>query len=102
MGIEPEIINLRSIRPLDMETINASIKKTNHLLTVEQGWPSSGVGAEIFARVMESDAFFHLDQPPIRLTSVDIPMPYASTLETASVPRPVDIVNATKKLLNLK
>lgn len=102
IGIEPEIINLRSLRPLDMETINTSIKKTNHLITVEQGWPSSGIGAEILAKVMESETFYYLDQPPIRLTSVDIPIPYALSLENASVPRPADIVNATKKLLNVK
>lgn len=102
IGIEAEIINLRSLRPLDMETINASVKKTNHLITVEQGWPSSGIGAEVLARIMESDTFYHLDQPPIRLTSVDIPIPYALNLETASTPIPADIVNAAKKLLNKK
>lgn len=102
IGIEAEIINLRSIRPLDMNTINKSVSKTNHLITVEQGWASSGVGAEILARMMESEAFYYLDQPPIRLTGVDAPMPYALSLENASVPRPVDIVNAAKKLLNVK
>lgn len=98
-GIEAEVINLRSLRPLDEETIFNSIKKTNHAISVEQGWPQHGIGAEICARIMESEAFFHLDAPVIRLTGVDVPMPYAKDLEAAAIPRPPDVVAAVRKLL---
>lgn len=101
-GIEAEVINLRSIRPLDITTIAASVAKTNHLISVEQGWPTCGVGAEILARIMESESFFHLDQPAIRLTGVDVPMPYATGLEAAALPRAKDVVEATKKILKVK
>jgi pyruvate dehydrogenase E1 component beta subunit len=98
-GISAEVINLRSIRPLDRETIIKSIKKTNHLLTVEEGWPQHGVGAEIVASVCEADAFDYLDAPPLRVCGADIPMPYAHNLEAMSIPQPVDISDFTKKLL---
>lgn len=98
-GIECEVINLRTIRPLDMDTIFQSVKKTHHLVTVEQGWPQSGVGSEIVARVMEDETFFHLDAPVWRVTGVDVPMPYAKTLEAAALPQPNDIVMAVKKVL---
>jgi pyruvate dehydrogenase E1 component beta subunit len=101
-GIEAEVINLRSLRPLDVNTVTASVAKTNHLITVEQGWPSAGIGAEILARIMESEAFFHLDQPAIRLTGVDTPMPYTKSLEIAALPVPRDVVDAAKKLLKVK
>ncbi|KAK9881166.1 hypothetical protein WA026_014514 [Henosepilachna vigintioctopunctata] len=101
-GIEAEVINLRSLRPLDMNTIAASVAKTNHLISVEQGWPTCGIGAEILARIMETETFFHLDQPALRLTGVDVPMPYATTLEAAALPRSQDVVEATKKLLKQK
>lgn len=74
-GIDAEVINLRSIRPLDMKTIFDSVKKTHHLVTVENGWPQYGVGAEICARVMEDETFFHLDAPVYRCCGVDVPMP---------------------------
>lgn len=98
-GIECEVINLRSIRPLDMDTIFQSVQKTHHLVTVEQGWPQSGVGSEIVARVMEHETFFHLDAPVWRVTGVDCPMPYAKTLEAAALPQPNDIVSAVKQVL---
>lgn len=101
-GIEAEVINLRSIRPLDMNTIAASVAKTNHIISVEQGWPTCGVGSEILARIMESESFFHLDQPAIRLTGADVPMPYATGLEAAALPRANDVVEATKKILKVK
>jgi len=101
-GIECEVINLRSIRPLDEETIVKSVTKTNHLVTVEQGWPQCGIGSEICARIMEGEAFYHLDAPVIRVTGVDIPMPYAKTLETAALPQPHDIVRAVKRVLSVK
>ena len=99
LGISVEVINLRSIRPLDMETINESIKKTNHCMTVEGGWPQHGVGAEISASISEGPAFHYLDAPVIRICGVDAPMPYAATLETAATPQPHNIVAAVKRML---
>ncbi|CAH0559449.1 unnamed protein product [Brassicogethes aeneus] len=101
-GIEAEVINLRSLRPLDTETIKQSLAKTNHLMTVEQGWPMCGIGAEIMAQIMESQAFFYLDQPALRLTGVDVPMAYTKTLEQHSIPVPADVVSAAKKLLKVQ
>ncbi|VEN36848.1 unnamed protein product [Callosobruchus maculatus] len=101
-GIECEVINLRSLRPLDIDTITKSVTKTNHLLSVEQGWPTCGIGAEILAQIMESEAFFHLDQPALRITGADVPMPYAKSLEIAAIPQPKDVVAAVKKLLKVK
>ncbi|KAJ3108157.1 pyruvate dehydrogenase E1, beta subunit [Phlyctochytrium planicorne] len=101
-GIKAEVINLRSIRPLDIDTIVASVKKTNHLITVEGGWPMFGVGSEIAAQVMESDAFNYLDSPVLRVTGADIPMPYAENLEKLSLPSVNNIVSAVKKSLNVK
>ncbi|CAG4966942.1 unnamed protein product [Parnassius apollo] len=98
-GVECEVINLRSLRPLDYETIAQSIAKTHHLVTVEQGWPQSGIGAEICARVMESPAFFELDAPAWRVTGADVPMPYARNLEALALPRPVDVVAAVRTVL---
>jgi len=98
-GISCEVINLRSIRPLDMDTINESIKKTNHCMTVEGGWPQHGVGAEISASISEGPAFHYLDAPVIRICGVDAPMPYAATLETAATPQPHNIVAAVKRVL---
>lgn len=100
-GINCEVINLRSLRPLDFETIANSVMKTNHLITVENGWPQSGVGAEICARVIESQVFDYLDAPVIRVTGADVPMPYAKSLEAGALPRPQDVVMAVKKLLNV-
>lgn len=101
-GIECEVINLRSLRPLDMETIIKSVQKTNHIITVEQGWPQCGIGSEICARIMESEAFYHLDAPVIRVTGVDVPMPYTKTLEQYALPQPHDVVEAVRKILNVK
>ena len=98
-GIECEVINLRSLRPLDTPTIEQSVVKTNHLVTVEQGWPTCGIGSEICARIMESEAFYHLDSPIVRVTGMDVPMPYTKTLEGYALPRAEDIVTAVKKVL---
>ncbi|BGP37166.1 pyruvate dehydrogenase E1, beta subunit [Rhodotorula kratochvilovae] len=87
-GIECEVINLRSIRPLDIETIKASVKKTNRLVTVEGGFPMFGVGSEIAAQIVESDAFDHLDAPVERITGADLPTPYAANLESQAFPTP--------------
>ncbi|XP_070758948.1 pyruvate dehydrogenase E1 component subunit beta, mitochondrial [Enoplosus armatus] len=100
-GIECEVINLRTIRPLDVECIETSVMKTNHLVTVEGGWPQFGVGAEICARIMEGPAFNYLDSPVTRVTGVDIPMPYAKILEDNSLPQIKDIIFSVKKTLNI-
>lgn len=92
---------MRTIRPMDIDTIEASVMKTNHLVTVEGGWPQFGVGAEICARVMEGPAFNFLDAPAVRVTGADVPMPYAKILEDNSVPQVKDIIFAIKKTLNI-
>lgn len=102
IGVDVEVINLRSIRPLDEETIINSVKKTNHLITVEQGWPQSGVGSEIVSRIMETDAFNYLDAPVYRVTGADVPMPYAKTLEAAALPTAQNVITTIKKSLNIK
>ena len=94
-GISVEVIDLRTIRPLDMDTILDSVKKTNRLVTVEEGWPQSGVGAEIAAQVM-ARAFDYLDAPVERVTGKDIPLPYAANLEQMSIPQVDDIMAAVK------
>jgi len=94
-GIEAEVINLRSIRPLDSATIVESVKKTNRLVNVEECWPTCGIGAEISARIME-EAFDFLDAPVSRVSGVDVPMPYAANLEALALPKPKDIVAAAK------
>lgn len=101
-GIEAEVINLRSIRPLDMDTICQSVKKTHHLVTVEQGWPQHGIGAEICARIMEDETFFHLDAPVWRVCGVDVPMPYAKTLEANALPQAHNVVEAVTKIIGPK
>lgn len=100
-GVECEVINLRSLRPLDEETIINSVMKTRNLVTVEQGWPQSGIGSEICARIIESPAFYYLESPVVRVTGVDVPMPYAQSLEAACIPQPNDVETAVKKVLKL-
>nr|WP_070959666.1 pyruvate dehydrogenase complex E1 component subunit beta [Hyphomonas sp. Mor2] len=94
-GISAEVIDLRSIRPLDMDTIVQSVKKTNRLVTAEEGWKHMGVGGEIAAGVTEQ-AFDYLDAPPARVTQKDVPLPYAGNLEDLSLPNADDIVAAAK------
>ena len=96
-GISAEVVNLRSLRPLDRDAIINSVKKTSRLVSVEEGWPQCGIGAEIAAIVMESDAFDYLDAPVERITGADIPMPYATALEKAALPCVNDIINAVKR-----
>lgn len=98
-GIECEVINLRSIRPLDIETIKKSVKKTNRLVTVEGGWPMFGVGSEICAQIMESEAFDHLDHPVVRVTGADVPMPYAKNLEDHALPDVKVIARVAKRVV---
>jgi pyruvate dehydrogenase E1 component beta subunit len=90
-----EVIDLRTIRPMDTETILASVRKTGRLVTIEEGWPQSGVGAEIAARVMEH-AFDYLDAPVLRVTGKDVLMPYAANLEKLALPSVAEIVDAVK------
>ena len=94
-GIDAEVIDLRTLRPLDTETIVNSVKKTNRLVTVEEGWPVAGVGSELSALIMEK-AFDWLDAPVARVTGADVPMPYAANLEKLALPQPENIVAAAK------
>ncbi|CAK9825389.1 Pyruvate dehydrogenase E1 component subunit beta, mitochondrial [Anthophora retusa] len=101
-GIEAEVINLRSLRPLDWDTIFKSITKTHRLMTVELGWPVCGVGSEIVATVMENPVFFQLDAPAIRCTGIDVPMPYAENIEYECTPKDHHIVTFAKKVCGVK
>ncbi|CAG8549654.1 11177_t:CDS:2 [Acaulospora morrowiae] len=101
-GISVEIINLRSIRPLDIDTIINSVKKTNHLVSAESGFPHFGVGSEICALAMETEIFDYLDAPVERVTSADVPTPYAQNLEYLSFPNAEVIVKAIKRSLYKK
>ncbi len=96
-GIEAEVIDLRTLKPMDIETIIASVKKTGRLVTVEEGWRQSGVGAEIAAAVMEL-AFDWLDAPVMRVTGKDVPMPYAANLEKLALPSIAEVVEAAKSV----
>jgi pyruvate dehydrogenase E1 component beta subunit len=96
-GISAEVINLRSLRPLDLDTIVKSIKKTNRLVTAEEGFPQSGVGAEIITLVNEY-AFDYLDAPPERITGADVPMPYSKAIEDLAIPQAHNIVNAARRV----
>jgi pyruvate dehydrogenase E1 component beta subunit len=95
-GISAEVINLRSIRPLDSYTILQSVKKTNRLVTVEESWAPYGVGAEISSIVMEH-GFDDLDAPVLRVAAADVPLPYAANLEALALPQVDEIVHAAKK-----
>jgi len=94
-GIEAEVVDLRTLRPMDTDTIVASVKKTGRAVVVEEGWPQSGVGAEIAARVMEH-AFDWLDAPVARVSGKDVPMPYAANLEKLALPSVAELVEAAK------
>jgi pyruvate dehydrogenase E1 component beta subunit len=94
-GIEAEVIDLRTLRPLDHETILESVRKTNRLVSAEEGWGPMGVGAEIVARVVEH-AFDYLDAPPLRVHQEDVPLPYAANLEVLSLPSVEKIVKAVR------
>jgi pyruvate dehydrogenase E1 component beta subunit len=94
-GIDAEVIDLRTIKPMDMETVIESVKKTARCVTVEEGWRQSGVGAEIAAQIMEH-AFDYLDAPVTRVTGKDVPMPYAANLEKLALPSAAEVVEAAK------
>jgi pyruvate dehydrogenase E1 component beta subunit len=97
-GIDAEVINLRSLRPFDTETVVASVKKTNRVVIVEEGWPFAGIGAEVAMQVIEG-AFDWLDAPPVRVHGVDVPLPYAANLEKLALPQPEWVVDAVKKIV---
>jgi pyruvate dehydrogenase E1 component beta subunit len=96
-NISAEIIDLRTIRPLDIETIVMSVEKTGRLVSVEEGWPNSGVGAEISAQIMEH-AFDYLDAPVLRVSGKDVPLPYAVNLERLALPQVQDIIAAARSV----
>jgi pyruvate dehydrogenase E1 component beta subunit len=94
-GVSVEVVDLRTLRPLDMETIARSVRKTNRVVTVEEGWPYAGIGAELAYRI-QHDLFDWLDAPVTRVTSLDVPMPYAENLEAAVIPDPSDVIRAIR------
>jgi len=96
-GIQAEVINLRSLRPLDVDTIVASVKKTNRLVSVEEGWPVAGMGSEIAAQMMDH-AFDYLDAPVVRVYGMDVPLPYAANLEKLALPQVDNIVQAVRQV----
>ncbi len=96
-GIEAEIIDLRTLRPLDIESVVASVKKTNRIVTVEEGWPICSIGSEVCSRVT-TEAFDYLDAPPLKITGADVPMPYAANLEKLALPSVEGIVRAAKSV----
>ncbi len=97
-GIEAEVINLRSLRPLDTDTIVASVKKTNRVVCVEEGWPFAGIGAEVAMQIIEH-CFDWLDAPPMRVHGMDVPLPYAANLEKLALPQPEWVVDAVRKII---
>ncbi|HTI80335.1 MAG TPA: pyruvate dehydrogenase complex E1 component subunit beta [Acetobacteraceae bacterium] len=97
-GIEAEVINLRSLRPFDTTTIVESVKKTNRIVSVEEGWPFAGIGAEVAMQIIEH-AFDWLDAPPVRVHGTDVPLPYAANLEKLALPQPDWVVDAVKKIV---
>jgi pyruvate dehydrogenase E1 component beta subunit len=96
-GIEAEVIDLRTIRPLDTDTIVDSVKRTNRLVTIEEGWPFAGIGSELAAVAMEQ-LFDWLDAPVVRVHGADVPMPYAANLEKLALPQAEHIIEAAKRV----
>lgn len=96
-GIDVEVIDLRTLRPLDIETIVTSVKKTNRCLSVEEGWPVAGIGSEI-AAIINEQCFDWLDAPVMRVCGVDVPLPYAANLERLALPQEKDIVQAVRDI----
>ena len=97
-GISCEVVNLRSLKPIDRETIAQYVKKTHRLISVEEGWPQNGIGAEIISIAIE-ESFDALDAPPERITGVDVPMPYSGVLESAALPSVDDIIVTARNLV---
>ncbi|HMN61076.1 MAG TPA: transketolase C-terminal domain-containing protein, partial [Anaerolinea sp.] len=98
-GIEVEIVDLRSLRPLDMDPVIASFRKTNRAVVVEEGWKSYGVGSEVTARIYE-EAFDYVDAPVKRVAQKEVPLPYNRDLEQMAIPNVNDVVAAVKEVLN--
>jgi pyruvate dehydrogenase E1 component beta subunit len=97
-GIEADVLDLRSLRPLDVDAILATVRKTNRVVYLEEGWPYAGIGAQIVALIQE-EAFDHLDAPVLRVTQADVPMPYARNLEVLAKPSAQRVIDACKKVL---
>ena len=97
LGSDAEVIDLRTLRPLDKATVLASLKKTNRMVVVEEGWPTCSIASEITAIVME-EGFDDLDAPVLRVTNVDVPLPYAANLEKLALLKVEDVVEAAKKV----
>jgi len=100
-GVACEVVDLRTLRPLDEESILASVRKTNRCVVVEEGWPFAGVGAQI-AFLVQSGAFDDLDAPVARVTGADVPMPYAKNLEHLAMPSVARVVQAAKSVMYLE
>ncbi|MDG1802425.1 MAG: transketolase C-terminal domain-containing protein, partial [Paracoccaceae bacterium] len=96
-GINPEVINLRTLRPMDTETVLASVRKTNRCVTVEEGWPQGSVGNYISSVIMQQ-AFDYLDAPVVNCTGKDVPMPYAANLEKHALITADEVVEAVKSV----
>ena len=97
-GIEADVLDLRTIRPLDMDAILETAQKTNRVVYLEEGWPYAGTGAQIVSMIQE-EAFDYLDAPILRVTQADIPMPYAKNLEMLAKPSVAHVIEAVKKVL---
>jgi pyruvate dehydrogenase E1 component beta subunit len=100
-GINAEVIDLRTVRPIDYATVIESVKKTNRLVVVEEAWPLASISSEIAFKV-QKDAFDHLDAPVLRITASDTPLPYAPTLIEASLPNVKRVVKAVKEVMYIK
>ena len=94
-GISAEVIDLRTLRPIDYETVIASVRKTNRCVTVEEGWPVASIGNHLSARIM-TEAFDYLDAPVINCTGKDVPMPYAANLEKLALVTTAEVIDAVK------
>ncbi|MCA9297726.1 MAG: alpha-ketoacid dehydrogenase subunit beta, partial [Phycisphaerales bacterium] len=99
-GVHVDVLDMRTIRPLDIDSVVASIRKTNRLVVVDQSWPFASVASEVVTQTCER-AFDWLDHQPLRVNTEDVPTPYAKELESAYLPNPGKIVHAVKKTLNL-
>ena len=97
-GIDAEVVDLRTLRPLDSATILTSVQRTHRALIVDEGWKSGSISAEIIARIMEN-AFYDLDAPVARVCSVEVPMPYPKHLEDAAIPQAATIVAAARRVV---
>jgi pyruvate dehydrogenase E1 component beta subunit len=97
-GVSVEVVDLRSLRPLDVETVIQSVKKTNHVLVLHEGWRRFGAGAEIAAQIQEQ-AFDYLDHPVERITGAEVPLPYANSLERAALPSLEDVIERSRAIV---